>query len=334
MNYSQYKEYLNNIINIELSKLEKNKSNLKILIVGAKGFIGSHLLEFFIPFLKRSEIKFEVYLMTKDKSFNFVLVNNKYHLEDIDNIPLGISHVIHLAVPSTPVALDNLGSNDIFSYFQTRERINYICSINKSKLIYFSSGAVFGRNSYEKKICSYKKSCIENQFKDDPYTSLKILDESNFYLNSKANKFPLIIINLYNVLLPNQLQRPHFAVTQFISAAINSDQILVKSPKTLRSFIGIDEIIFSLLWSITFEESFGRFSLGSHNPISMIELAKTISKYYGDEDVKCFDSESSNISAYYPKDFEIHQSLLPLSKVPNDEYILGLLNEINIKQKH
>ena len=334
MKYYEFKEYLNNIINIELNKLEKNKSKLKILLVGAKGFIGSHLLEFFIPLLKRSAIEFEVYLMTKDKFFSYVLVNNKYHLEDIDNIPLGISHVIHLAVPSTPFALDNLGSDDIFSYFQTRERINYICSINKSKLIYFSSGAVFGRNSFEKKISTYQNSCIEKQYKEDPYTSLKILDESNFYLNSKANKFPLIIINLYNVLLPNQLKRPHFAVTQFISDAINSDQILVKSPKTLRSFIGIDEIIFSLLWSINYQESFVRFSLGSHHPISMIELAKIISEYYGGVDVKCSDLESSNISAYYPKDFEIHQSLLLLSKVPNADYIFGLLNEIKIEKKN
>ena len=115
------------------------------------------------------------------------------------------------------------------------------------------AGQFFGRDLI-KSFNKNKDSCIENLFNDDPYTCLKKLDESHFYLKSKLLKYPFVLINLYNVLLPNQLNRPHFAISQFIYSAVNSQKIFVKSPQTLRSYIGLKEIMLAFLNSFKFKE--------------------------------------------------------------------------------
>ena len=127
------------------------------------------------------------------------------------------------------------------------------------------------------------------------------------------------------------MDRNHFAISQFIQSAIDSRPIIVKSPQTLRSYIGINEIIFTILYSFNCEKQFCRYSLGSPVPISMIELANCISNYYGNSKVIVPEGDYSlNFSGYYPKAIEINSSLLSISKISPIEYIHYLLKEVKI----
>lgn len=326
-----YPNYLNECIKNQINLFDKKNKIYKFLLVGAKGFIGKNLLNYFFPLLRKSNILFDLYLLSRESYYKCTLKDNKYNFELITGIPERITHLIHLAVPSTPEILENLNNQELSSYFKTQKKIDQICKDNKPYMIYFSSGAIFGRDLFIQKPSDYKENCIEKNFKFDPYTALKRADETHYYLKSKSSTYQLAIINLYSVLLPNQLDRSHFAISQFIKLAIDKKPLIVKSPHTLRSYIGINEIIFTILSSFNCEKQFCRYSLGSPVPISMIELAHCIADYYGNSKVIVPDEDYSlNYSGYYPKAIEINSSLLSISKISPIEYIHYLLKEVKI----
>ena len=331
MEYFDYENKLDSQLLDEINSLSNNITKCRFLLVGAKGFIGSNFLDYFFPLLIEYNLNHDLFIITRNSYFQAIFNGSKFDWKLIKELPLGITHIFHLAVSSTPKSSNEFEKIELESYFNTRKKIDEICFVDKPHLIYLSSGSVFGRDSSNKNFNEYKINCIENLFKDDSYTYLKKLDESHFYLNSKSMRYPLVLINLYNVLLPNQLIRSHFAISQFIEAAVNSKEILVKSPRTLRSYIGLKEIMLAFLLACNSKNDFLRFSLGSPVPISMFDLANCISNFFGDSNVSKLNiKESSEFSIYYPKRYEIHSKFLSLSEISPINYISGLLKSLKI----
>tara|TARA_B100000212_G_C27374121_1_gene533905 strand:+ start:653 stop:1657 length:1005 start_codon:yes stop_codon:yes gene_type:complete len=329
LKFFEYEDNLNQLFSEEIDLLKSGNENLKFLLIGAKGFIGSHLVEYFFPKFLEFNLNFELYIITRTSYYQCLFNGNKTYWKLIEEIPIGITHVFHLAVSSVPKSLNEFEKVELESYFNTRKKIDEICFKNRPHFIYLSSGSIFGRDLIKKSFNKKKDNCIESLFKEDPYTCLKNLDESHFYLKSKLLKYPFVLINLYNVLLPNQLSRPHFAISQFIYSAVNSQKIVVKSPQTLRSYIGLQEIMLAFLLASNSKKNFLRFSLGSPIPISMIDLAECVANFYGKSDVIVEDiKESSEYSIYHPEQFEIHRNLLLILKINPFNYISGLLKNI------
>ena len=333
MEYFDYENKLNTQLLEEINSLKNRNTKCSFLLVGAKGFIGSNFFDYFFPLLIEYNLNLDLFIITRNSYFQAVFNGSKFDWKLIKEIPLGITHIFHLAVSSTPKSSNEFEKIELESYFNTRKKIDEICFVDKPYLIYLSSGSVFGRDSSDKHSNDYEINCIENLFKNDAYTYLKKLDESHFYLNSKFIGYPLVLINLYNVLLPNQLIRPHFAISQFIEAAVNSKEIMVKSPRTLRSYIGLKEIMLAFLLASNSKNDFLRFSLGSPLPISMIDLANCISNFFGNSNVSQLNiNESSEFSIYYPKKYEIHPNFMSLSEISPISYISGLLKSLKIKK--
>ena len=131
--------------------------------------------------------------------------------------------------------------------------------------------------------------------------------------------------------MPNQLTRPHFAISEFIKSAIESKAINIKNPLTLRSFIGIDEVLLSIILFVSSENGFHQYSLGSPLPISMIDLGNIVIDFYGKGSISLNkDSWMNTPTSYYPSIDNIHPIMRKLLRPDSKRKINGLLEQVKI----
>ena len=210
------------------------------------------------------KIIFEIYIYSRDSIYKLNIYQNKHHLEEISNLPASITHIIHLALHLKMIP-SLLTLKIRFQDMQMMGLFEELCFLNKPKIYYMSSGSTLARDMY---------SPVKKEFKillrEDPYTALKQNDEERITFINKVLECPTTISNLYTVLMPNQLTRPHFAISEFIKSAIESKAINIKNPLTLRSFIGIDEVLLSIILFVSSENGFHQNRLGSPLTISII----------------------------------------------------------------
>ena len=276
VSFDSYKKQISNLISNELNLiLEKNKK-LIFVFFGGNGFLGKEIIRNLTFCLTDKKITFDIYIYSRDNIYKLNIHQKNYQLEGISKLPSKITHIIHLATPSKADSFVKDFRSTLTKYMQMMDLFEKLCYSNKPKIYYMSSGATLSRDMY-----SPIKKEFELTLKDDPYTALKKHDEEKMTIINKVVNCPTTIANLYTVLMPNQLSRPHFAVSEFIKLALKGDSINIKSPFTLRSFIGIDEILLSIILFISSEQGMEKFCLGSPLPISMIDIASVVIDFYG-----------------------------------------------------
>lgn len=227
---------------------------MKIIISGASGFLGSHILQML------QNLEYDLVAVSRQKKEGF------YHSSNYMDLPDG-DILIHLAETN----LRNITNNKKDDAYQTNKNLlDHINSKKYEKVIYASSAAVYGD-----KITKPRK---ENELISpyDEYSRIKIFSEN--FLNNNRN----IIFRIANVFGPRMSK---YNVVSDIIKQINNDSIILNSTESTRDFIYISDVVNAFLLGIKSDAS-GIFNLGSGKSISVGSLAKEILAVYGKKNTK------------------------------------------------
>ena len=236
----------------------KNKT---IVVTGAAGFIGSHLVEML---LKKNNFlilidNFNDYYLGKEEQLKEITINYQIKKdfviirEDLTNqlffskMPYDIDYIFHLAAQAgvrysinnaAKVCQNNILSTvNIFEYALKKN--------NVQKVVYASSSSVYGNPIYT--------PCDEDHPKNpiSPYSVSKFCGEiyANYYY--REYNLPTTSLRFYTVYGPRG--RPDMSIRKFFTLMFQDKEILIYgNGEQLRDFTYISDIIDGLIYKKSF----------------------------------------------------------------------------------
>ena len=296
---------------------------MKILLLGAAGFIGTNLT---IELAKKTED--EITLVDRSKAFFKPIVSmdlkNVHILEadltvdmDFDSILKDQEVVYHLVSTTVPTTSNQhisqeLVSNVIFSANLFEACIR--CGVKKVVFV-SSGGTVYGKEVD----CPLKEKTATNPISS--YGVQKITIEKLLYLYRYMYGLDYRIIRLANPYGP--YQRPNGvlgAVTTFTYKALKGDEITVYGDgSVVRVFIYIDDAIRAIMKIVNGENKHRTFNLGCGYGTSIKQVLETIEKALG---IKL------NVSYLEGRKVDVPVNYLDISRY---EKYYGALNPISLE---
>jgi UDP-glucose 4-epimerase len=285
----------------------KEKKNLKILVTGAAGFIGSKICK---KLIENRYIVIAIDDLSNGKKKNIPLGVKFLKLDlsrkaSINKIPK-CDIIFHLAGQSSgeksfdsPIV--DLEKNTI----STLNMIEYGIKNKCRKIIYASSMSVYGEpsdKSLNEESQTYPISC---------YGISKITSEK--YIKIFSKKLPYIIFRMFNVYGSGQNMKDlrQGMVSIYLSQALSGDKIKVKgSLNRRRDFIHVDDVTNIWMKTIKTRKINKIYNLSSGNNHKVKDLLKKILKLTGKKKIlkltgtigDQFNSYSNNFQI--TKDFE------------------------------
>lgn len=299
-------------------------SKKNILITGAAGFIGSHLIDFLIadenytitcvdnfdnfysPELKRKNIEPHI------KNANFKLVEaditDKNLFEKLDD---RYDIIVHIAAKAgvRPSIIDPVLYQHVNVVgLQNILEIARLTSVKQ--FVFASSSSVYGLN----KNIPWKESDKE-LLPVSPYASSKIAGEWLGKTYSQLYDMRFIALRFFTVYGPRQ--RPDLAINNFSNKIINGEPInFFGDGNTLRDYTYVKDIIAGIVAAMHYDKSiFEIINLGNNKPVTLSELVSSLEnvlnkkatlnklpEQQGDVPATCADiSKAQQLLDYHPQ---------------------------------
>lgn len=316
---------------------------MDILFIGGTGFFGKAFLNYIksnntnyinsITIVGRSAESFT----NKNKEFlNISNVNYIYGdiLKDISHLSeFNFTHVIHAAADSTNVI--ELSEKQRYEQIVegTKNVLNFVRDyFPKSKLLFISSGGVYGKMPPNKK-----------SFSETDTLELGILDPSNIYAISKREAEHLCLhfhdehnlnVSIARCFCFSGIHLPldvHFAIGNFVNDVNNNNNITIKGDgESVRSYLDQDDLIEWLI-VILKKDSFKKtiYNIGSEDSISIKDLAMLIKKLSNKKiEVEIINETNNNFgkTVYVPNCKKIRKKFNLVQKISLSQSIAKMLN--------
>ena len=260
--------------------------------------------------------EFKITVLSRNKN-NFLFNYPKYNLEFINFISGDIrnfdckrqdfDYIIHAATPAS-AKLEEENPKEMYSVILegTKNIIDIAKNMNVKKLLFTSSGAVYGEQ-YQS-IKSFKED-----YQGIPityYGKAKKISE-NIFLNSNIN---VSIARCFAVTGPYLNLNIHFAIGNFIKDAIENRDIIINGDgRPLRSYLYTADLVIWLLAILLKSENKSIYNVGGRNGISIYDLAKKVSKqvnnYTGKVDILTKYNYNYPTPKYIPNNKKIIKEL-------------------------
>lgn len=260
-----------------------------IFLTGGTGFFGVWLLHFFryietkmslglrVTVLSRTPKKFihRYPVLAAYPAFTFIDGNVKNF-----DFPKGKYHfIIHAATTASADLIKNypLAMLDTI-VVGTRRVLDYAQYCGAEKMLYISSGAVYGLQSPEVKLMPEANDISLNPLGAvDAYAMGKIFSEYLCSTYEKLYNFGVTIARCYAFLGPFLPLNIHYAAGNFIRDALNSNMIRIKGDGTpIRSYMYPTDLVEWLMKILLNGESCRAYNVGSDHAITILNLAKAI----------------------------------------------------------
>ena len=219
---------------------------LKIIVTGASGFIGSHL----VNYLARKKNVEVVALSRKQTAFTNRVV-------DYADSPEG-DILIHLAE-------SNSNENFLDSGKSSFNTIEVLSSKRYPRIIYISSAVLYGDNS------SNIHSPTDKIFLNTQYSKTKFYSENVVLRNSNG-----IVLRLANVYGPNMAKTS--VLSEIFEQLPKKEDLEVRDENAIRDFIWIEDVVRGIskvaLSDLNFEKQLQIYNLGTGIGTSIGHLAR------------------------------------------------------------
>lgn len=239
-----------------------------ILITGASGFIGKHLLKFLTGKYGRENI---VALTSQQIENVQCVLHSNYRFEDDIFIKHGfenIETIIHAGayIPKNSNEVNNIHLSN--SNILTTESLIGAHLPNLKKVIYLSSIDVYNSSSI-----------ITEQSVERP---VSMYAHSKLYIEKMLQNWEIQenkvvqILRIGHVYGPGEEAYSKLIPETFRKVLLNQDLIIWGSGEELRSFIYIDDLVKSIAKSIEYKENLGVINIVGSQNISIINLVEKI----------------------------------------------------------
>ena len=261
----------------------------RLLITGGTGFVGKALLHRLINTPASQRGFHEVAVLSRNP--DLFLKQNKHLLEfnwlkfiagDVlqPNTlrDLYADFVIHAAADSTlgPTLSSSARFEQIVS--GTNNVLQMISESNVSRVLYLSSGAVYGESSVNNKVHHENDSCLMDPGSyNSTYGLAKAVSEHLHTLFSYENDIDFVIARCFSFVGPDLPLDVHFAIGNFIRDALWAEEIVVKGDGSpMRTYLDQDDLANWLLRLLVKGRSGETYNVGSDEVISMVDLAHLV----------------------------------------------------------
>jgi NAD dependent epimerase/dehydratase len=304
------------------------KNNHKVLITGAGGFIGSHLVEqmvlrganvrAFVRYNSRGDIGLLKLLSAKIlKEIDIVMgdlrdteairqsvkgINIIFHLGSLISIPYSYIH------PREVIDTNNMGTLNIL--MAARDN-------NVEKIIHTSSSEVYGTPKY---VPIDENHPLQGQ---SPYSASKIGADMIAFSFYCSYGLPIAIIRPFNAFGPRQSDRA--VIPTIISQALVKEKICLGSLDTKRDYTYINDTVEGFIKIAESSKSVGEvINIGANFEISIGDIAKKVMKILGKDKEIILDQ-----SRIRPKVSEVERLWCDNTKA---KQILGWKTTVNFEQ--
>lgn len=300
------------LINRDLKSLLENGQKFnafdesEIVILGGTGFVGLWVLQALQEYKKNLGIKANVTVYTRNSKRAHQLLVNEMNLTlnikeiDFSQQPALIDQADYYICAATPsriqtglgdpsgVYLSAINSSKSVILTATKKR-------NIPKVLNLSSGIVYGKQPI---LMKNRKEIEhgENSNSTSGYKNAKIVSEEIFESATSEGIIKSISPRLFAFFGPGIDFNEHFAIGNFLRDGLSNLKIQINgNPNTIRSYMYPTDLI-NWIFSALINPLDENVNIGSENPITMLELAETISNLTSKlgVEVKLNQDESTN----------------------------------------
>ena len=258
---------------------------MKILVTGGAGFIGSHLCQKLLN-LNHQVIILDDLSTGSQSNLNAFLGNGKLQFHsgsvlDIDLLGRLVSdsdYVFHLAAA---VGVFNIVQNPLASLLTNirgTENVLESASLRGVPVFLTSSSEVYGKNA------SNSLRETDDRVLGSPltlrwsYSEAKAIDESLAYAYYIEKNLATRIVRFFNTVGPRQLGAYGMVVPRFVKAALGNNPITIYGDgNQTRCFAHVDDVVDAVIAIAFADNTVGRvINVGNNFEISMNDLAKKI----------------------------------------------------------
>lgn len=273
-----------------LNKGDKGQANMRWLITGGAGFIGSHLAE---RLVRQGESVVVIDDLSTGSAFNLAEIRHhprfRFHAEGVENAPLlreavdDADVVVHLAaavgvrlIVESPVRTieTNVGATELVLDAAAKKR---------KRVLVASTSEVYGKST-KFPFCEDDDLVLGPSTKGRwSYAASKLIDEFLALAYWKEKQLPTTVVRLFNTVGPRQTGRYGMVVPTFVRQALAGRPITVFGDGTQsRCFAHVADVVWALERLCRSEQAVGEvFNVGATEEISILELAERVRQAVG-----------------------------------------------------
>lgn len=280
-------------------------SGSRILVTGGSGFVGTWIINSLIQANRRFNAGIEVTSISR-RRFTGLLQDFPEHCWVPGDLTFGAPKlqssydVIYLLANPVNVSMDSeIYAKIAKSQVDMVRNLQEISGHSDIRVIHASSGAIYGRSNST--ASPFMETDSIRPTPNDEYAKMKVLTETRLKDLSIVESISVINPRLFTFYGPGQAVDSHFAISNFVSAALaNSPIEIFGNPETIRSYMYPTDLVSYLIRMATTKVE-KEFNLGSSSGVKIGELAKLISERFGNGKVVYpADSGAITPSYYWP----------------------------------
>ena len=331
---------LNQDLNTVITHAKANFSMLDgshLFITGGTGFIGCWFLESLKYANESLNLNIKATILTRNikkfnlkaphlasyKNFNFLegdLLTAQFPYNDF-------THIIHAATEASA----ELNQNNPLLMFNTivtgtRKILDYAVDRDIKKILFLSSGAVYGRQPWAIEKISEEwhgdVDCVDLKL---TYAEGKRAAEMLCAIYKKQFGLNIAIARIFALLGPYLSLDIHFAAGNFIRDAMQGKEIIINgNGKPYRSYLYAGDLIIWLWHLLLNADNSEPYNVGSDEMISIKDLAQKVSSLIGNNGIRILGSDDDgwNVGRYVPDTTKILKDFGLKKLVSLDDSIL------------
>jgi UDP-glucose 4-epimerase len=261
-----------------------------ILVTGGAGFIGSHLVERLLNDGKRVVVIDDFStgsmenLKVLKKNPRLKIIKGKIsECKELPKLAANAEFIFHLAATVGVELVVKSALHVLESSFHETEILLRAAVKNSTPVLLASTSEVYGKSA--KTEFSESDDLLigpPNQSRWS-YACSKLTDEFLALACAREKKLPVIIARLFNTVGPRQTGRYGMVLPRFIASAKKSEPLKVFGDgKQTRCFCLVNDVVEALVRLKDCKKARGEiFNIGSTEEISMIELARLVTRTLG-----------------------------------------------------
>ncbi len=259
----------------------------KIVILGANGFVGSHLVNSLAQLPDTKVVCFDRF--SRPQSFKSApnvqkVVGDFFNNETTDEVLENVDYLFHCFSATTPHTSDNDPYTDINTLARSVEIFERCIENGVKKIVFISSGGAVYGNVSEESLATEETTPMPIS----PYGICKLAVEHYLGYFKKKHDTPYIIYRLTNPYGPGQtFKNNQGVIPAFLSKIKSNEEITIYGDgNSSRDFIYIDDAVKMITETFMRDNAYPVYNIGSGLQTKLNDIIKTLRELLHNEEIR------------------------------------------------